>query len=76
MKGQDVCIKLKLRASSNSTIFTEQIDMTRKASSFSQLRPTFYTTEQAAEMGFLITIKKISLAVTLPAAFHVNYCTH
>lgn len=57
MKGQDACIKLKLRASSNSTIFTEQIDMTRKAS-FSQLRPTFYTTEQAAEMGFLITIKK------------------
>lgn len=26
MKGQDVCAKLKLRVSSNSTIFTEQID--------------------------------------------------
>lgn len=26
MKGQDVCAKLKLRLSSNSTIFTEQID--------------------------------------------------
>lgn len=57
MKGQDVCIKLKLRASSNSTIFTEQIDMTRKAS-FSQAQPTFYPTEQAAEMGFLVTIEK------------------